>query len=80
MDFCAEGGFSAVVNCTGMAAKQLCGDGEMIPVFGQVLRVDCPALQRWYRDSTGPNSISYIYPRTNDVILGGTKEDVRKTS
>lgn len=59
-----------------MAAKQLCGDADMVPVFGQVLRVECSALKNWYRDSTGPHSVSYVYPRSKDVIFGGTKHEV----
>jgi D-amino-acid oxidase len=74
---CLESGFAAIVNCCGMAAKQLCGDASMVPVFGQVLRIECPAIQHWYRDSAGPHSIAYVYPRTKDVIFGGTKQEVR---
>lgn len=31
--------FDLVVNCTGFAAKQLCGDDRLVPVRGQVFKV-----------------------------------------
>jgi D-amino-acid oxidase len=76
--------FDFIVNCTGLASRHLAADMQLIPAFGQVLRCEYPAdpsaraaISTWVRDSTGPNKVSYIYPRTHDIVLGGTYEEAR---
>src|SRR3712207_6872420 len=39
-----------VVNCAGLGARELVGDGEMRPIRGQVLRVANPGLERFFLD------------------------------
>jgi D-amino-acid oxidase len=66
--------FQLVINCTGLGSVDLAGDRALVPVRGQVLRVTNPGLSRFTRDDGHPEGRTYIYPRGNDCILGGTSE------
>lgn len=59
-----------VVNCTGLGARGLAGDNTLSPVRGQVLRVAQVGVERWLLDPTG---LTYVVPRGDDVIVGGTE-------
>ena len=67
-------GGDAVVNCSGIGARLLAGDLEVTPVRGQVVYVDRHGLDldRWWLDGSGP---TYVVPRENDVVVGGTDEE-----
>lgn len=64
-----------VVNCAGLGARRLVGDGAMKPIRGQVLRVSNPGLDRFLLDEDDPEGATYIIPRSTDCILGGTAEE-----
>lgn len=66
--------FPLVVNCTGLGARTLVGDGEMYPIRGQVVRVENPGLDRFVLDIDPPEGATYVIPRSADCILGGTAE------
>lgn len=57
-------------NCTGLGAKALCDDAELISIRGQLtLLVPQPRIQY--------NLLSenlYMFPRTDGIVLGGTYE------
>lgn len=61
-----------IVNCSGMGARELCGDRAVVPARGQVVRVVNPGLTLSLRDEDNPKGRTYIHPRTHDCILGGT--------
>jgi glycine/D-amino acid oxidase-like deaminating enzyme len=61
----------AVVNCTGLGARALFGDAEMLPVKGQ-LSVLLPQPEVDYM-TFGPNRL-YMIPRHDGIALGGTAE------
>ena len=63
-----------VVNCGGLGARELAGDASMVAVRGQVVRVEQFGLDRYILDEQSPDGIAYVYPRSNDVVLGGTRE------
>jgi D-amino-acid oxidase len=65
---------SIVVNCTGLAARELCDDRELFPIRGQVVRVEDPGLVAVLLDERMPGEITYVVPRGDDVVLGGTTE------
>lgn len=69
---------SAIVNCTGLGARDLCGDTSLVPIRGQVLVARGLTLSRGVLDETGPSPI-YAIPRASELILGGTAQhgDVR---
>jgi D-amino-acid oxidase len=62
-----------LVNCTGVGARDLAGDPEMVPVRGQVVIVTNPGVDEFYIDH-GEESPDYVYffPHGSTVLLGGT--------
>lgn len=61
-----------VVNCAGLGARELAGDPSLLAVRGQVLRVECPAIDEWFLDQADGERLVYVVPREHDVVLGGT--------
>jgi glycine/D-amino acid oxidase-like deaminating enzyme len=60
-----------VMNCTGLGAGALFGDGELVPVKGQ-LTVLLPQPEVDYA-LVGPPGL-YMFPRSDGILLGGTFE------
>ena len=60
-----------IVNCTGLGARTLFGDQELIPVKGQ-LTVLLPQPEVDYA-LIGPPGL-YMFPRSDGILLGGTFE------
>ena len=65
--------FSLVINCTGLSSGELCNDSEVYPVRGQIIRIK-PMLNQMHLDQQIP-TLSYIVPRSNDMILGGVAQE-----
>jgi D-amino-acid oxidase len=63
-----------VINCTGLGARDLCNDDAVYPIRGQVVCVTNPGLDRAFDDDHGPLALTYVIPRSSDVVLGGTAE------
>lgn len=63
-----------VVNCTGLGARDLCGDLSVVPVRGQVVRLANPGLTEWLLDEEDPAGLTYVVPRQDDVVCGGTAD------
>jgi D-amino-acid oxidase len=63
-----------VVLATGLGARDLLGDAAVHPIRGQVVRVANPGLDAWLLDDDHPDGLTYIIPRSADVVLGGTAE------
>nr|WP_296070955.1 FAD-dependent oxidoreductase [uncultured Actinoplanes sp.] len=61
-----------VVNATGLAAGRLCDDPAVYPARGHIVLADNPGLDVSVRDEDNPAGITYVHPRTHDVVLGGT--------
>jgi D-amino-acid oxidase len=68
-------GTDAVVNCTGLGARELCGDDTLVPVRGQVVIVEQVGLERWVLDQSDPQRVTYVVPRLDTIVLGGTAEE-----
>jgi D-amino-acid oxidase len=64
----------AVVNCTGLGARELCGDRSLHAVRGQMLTVSKCDVPRALIDDTGARPL-YVLPREHDIVLGGTVQD-----
>src|SRR5262249_37153281 len=68
-----------IVNATGLGARDLFGDQELVPLKGQ-LTVLVPQPEVNYRTSSGgrtetPGSLGiHMMPRTDGIILGGTSQ------
>jgi D-amino-acid oxidase len=71
----AHDGVDAVVNCTGLGARELVGDPELRAVRGQVVLVEQFGLQRWTLDEIDPLYPTYVVPRRDTVVVGGTAVD-----
>ncbi len=59
-----------VVNCTGLGARALFGDEELVPVKGQLTFL-LPQPEVGYAVLNGEN---YMFPRSDGILLGGTHE------
>lgn len=64
----------AVIDCAGLGARELAADPSLHAVRGQIVRVDNPGLGRVLIDEHSGPAITYIVPRSQDVVLGGTSE------
>ena len=69
-----------IINCTGLGARELFGDRELVPLKGQ-LTVLVPQLEVNYHTQGGsgaperPGSLPiHMMPRSDGIILGGTSQ------
>lgn len=58
-----------VVNASGIGSRWLAGDAGVVPVRGEVVRVEQVGLDRWWLDGSG---LTYVVPRSSDIVVGGT--------
>ena len=67
-------GARAVVNCTGMGARDLVPDPEVTPFRGQVMVAANPGISEFF---IGPADdiadLVYLFPHGDTVVLGGTE-------
>jgi glycine/D-amino acid oxidase-like deaminating enzyme len=59
-----------IFNCTGLGAKTLFGDAELIPIRGQLVFL-LPQPEVDYC-TIGPANGVYMFPRRDGILLGGT--------
>ncbi len=64
-----------VVNCSGLGARELVGDSRVYPVRGQVVYRRRRGIDRILVADRGVEGISYIVPRGEDVVLGGSADE-----
>lgn len=64
-----------VVHCAGLGARALADDPALHPVRGQVVRVENAGVERFWLDDEHPEGLTYVIPRGEDCILGGTAEE-----
>jgi D-amino-acid oxidase len=64
-----------VVHCSGLGAVGLARDREMTPVRGQVVVVEQVGLEEWVLDANQPDRPTYVVPRGDTVVLGGTADE-----
>ena len=63
-----------VVNCSGLGARELCRDSNLFAIRGQLVRVENPGVKKVWCDDEGPRRFTYLIPRGDEVILGGTAQ------
>lgn len=63
-----------LINCTGVWARQLAGDEDVYPLRGQIVRVKASGVEGCIVDESGHLALTYIIPRSEDCVLGGTAE------
>jgi D-amino-acid oxidase len=61
-----------VVVAAGLRSGALLGDDTGVPVQGQVVRLADPGLTGWVLDEDNPAGLTYVVPRGDDVVVGGT--------
>ena len=64
-----------VINCAGLGARELVGDRDLHAARGQVIRVKHNGFRQALIDEHDPTQLTYIVPRTHDIVLGGTYEE-----
>lgn len=64
-----------VVNCTGLGARTLVGDRDLHPSRGRVVRLKQDGFHRVILDDEERESMAYVIPRIDDMVLGGTDEE-----
>lgn len=63
-----------VVNCSGLGARTLASDPEVYPIRGQLVHVDASGIEDIVLDEHGPAGLTYVVPRGDHVVLGGTSD------
>ena len=60
-----------IFNCTGLGAKALFGDEELMPIKGQLVFMQPdPAVD--YLTIGGGSDVTYMFPRKGEILLGGS--------
>jgi D-amino-acid oxidase len=68
-------GAPVIVNCTGIGARRIVQDNDLVPVRGQVVIARNPGLSEFFVGAgDGPHDFSYYFPHGDLVLLGGTEE------
>jgi len=69
------GAAPVVVNCSGVAARDLVPDPAVVPVRGQVVLAANPGIEEFFisRDEEPP-WIVYMFPHGDTIVLGGTND------
>jgi len=72
IDLAAEPG-EVVVDCTGLAARELAADDRLYPLLGQVVMTEPGQVDRaiTVTDDRNPDAIFYMIPRRDELVLGG---------
>lgn len=69
------GGADLVVVAGGLRSGTLLGDDDtVVPVRGQVVRLENPGLTEWWVDDDNPAGLTYVVPRRDDIVCGGVSE------
>ncbi|HEX4701524.1 MAG TPA: FAD-dependent oxidoreductase, partial [Pseudonocardiaceae bacterium] len=71
----ADAGAPVVVNCAGLAARELVPDPTVRPVRGQHVVVANPGLTEFFVEETEAASWVGFFPHGDRVVLGGVAED-----
>lgn len=64
-------GETVIFNCTGLGAKALFGDENLVPIKGQLVFMQPdPAID--YLTIGGGTGVTYMFPRRGEILLGGS--------
>lgn len=66
------GGHDAVVNCTGLGAREVAHDPTVYAIRGQIQIVGAPEVDAFLMDES---NTTYIIPHLSTVVLGGTAQE-----
>ncbi|MEN8584689.1 FAD-dependent oxidoreductase [Burkholderia sp. RS01] len=65
---------TVIVLATGLQSHGLHNDDGLYPVRGQVARIGNASIKHWIIDDANPAGSTYVIPRVDEVICGGTAE------
>jgi D-amino-acid oxidase len=71
----AEADAPVVINCTGLAARELVPDPSVRPVRGQLVVVENPGIDTWLVSTDAAGEYAYMFPQPGGLVLGGTAEE-----
>ncbi|MEU6178750.1 FAD-dependent oxidoreductase [Streptomyces coeruleorubidus] len=71
----AEADAPVVINCTGLAARELVPDPSVRPVRGQLVVVENPGIDTWLVSTDAAGEYAYMFPQPAGLVLGGTAEE-----
>ena len=72
--------YNIVINCAGLGARELVDDRDMHAARGQVVRVKHTGFRQALIDEHDLTQLTYIVPRTHDIVLGGTYEEQNEST
>ena len=64
--------YDIIINCTGLAARELVGDMSVYPIRGQIVAVNIPSLGKFY--GSEDDNLVHVISHKDYCILGGTAE------
>lgn len=74
-DAAARSPARVLVNCTGIGARTLARDSDLVPVRGQVVVVANPGLTEFFvGEREVPDEITYFFPHGATAVLGGIEQ------
>ena len=66
--------YDIIVNCTGLGGAELVNDTSMYPVRGDTVIIRAPWVKEFFLLTNDEEDyVMYIFPRSDDVLLGGSK-------
>ncbi|WP_201305009.1 FAD-dependent oxidoreductase [Streptomyces sp. GS7] len=69
-------GAGAVVNCSGLGARELVPDPQVYPVQGQLVIAENPGIDTWLATAdSAAGETAYVLPQPFGVVLGGTARE-----
>jgi D-amino-acid oxidase len=72
-DVASDAGARLVVNCSGVAARELAGDPSVTPVRGQAVVVANPGVTDFFiGEASEAAELVYVFPHGEVAVLGGT--------
>ncbi|HCI82689.1 MAG TPA: FAD-binding oxidoreductase [Ktedonobacter sp.] len=69
-----------VINCTGLGSRELVDDRDLHAARGQIVRIRRTSFCRTLVDEHDLTQLTYIVPRTHDIVLGGTYEEYNEST
>lgn len=63
-----------ILNCSGLGSRELADDRTMYPIRGQSVAVANPGIDAGITDESDQGRIAYVYLRSTELFLGGTRD------
>ena len=59
----------------GLTSNDFAADADLVPVRGQTVRLKNPGYFEWTIDDANPDGLTYVIPRRDEIVCGGTDEE-----